>query len=133
MLNFILIGLITMYQSVLLPPNPALFQKWLQTNESGPGGFETYRPTSFEYPYGFSTSGMRFKKDGSFILYETNQDNEIVQFFGSWESISKAQMEISFHKGEKRNFIVEIKKLKSSLLIVDIKKLGSGNERLVNL
>ena len=133
MLNFILIGLITMYQSVLFQPNPALFQKWLQTNERDPGGLETYRPTSFEYPYGFSASGMRFKKDGSFILYDTDQDNEMVQIFGSWESISKAQMEISFHKGERRNFIVEIKKLKSSLLIVDIKKLDSGNERLVNL
>ena len=127
MIKFVFLGIIILYQSIQIPPDQYLFQKWLYACEAEKGGSAIYHPTSFDYPFSWGRSGMKFKKDGGFILYEVTPNDEIVQIFGTWNILSKNQLEISFSSNEKENVILEIKKLTSHELMVNIKEIKYHN------
>ncbi len=122
MIAALLIGFITAYQAVQLKPDPAIFQKWLHSYEEDSGNLKVYRPSSFDYPLGWGRAGMKFKENGCFNIYEFSPNDEQVLIHGLWKQITKNRFEITFPLGEKETYIIEIKELKSQLLIINKEK-----------
>ena len=120
---FLSFGFINIQQSIQIRPDPAIFQKWLHSYEEDTQGIKIYRPSSFDYPIGWGRHGMKFKDDGTYILYDIAPNDEMVQICGNWKSLSKDQLEITFPAGEKETFILEIKELKPQVL-----KITSANK-----
>ena len=113
---FLSFGFINIQQSIQTRPGQAIFQKWLHSYEEDTPGITIYRPSAFDYPLGWGRRGMKFKEDGCFTLYDIAPNDEQIQIFGNWKSVSKDQLEITFPVGEKESFIIEIKELKPQIL-----------------
>ncbi len=95
------------------------FQKWIHSYEEDTKDLKVYRPSSFDYPLGWGRAGMKFKEDGCITLYEIAPNDKQIQIQGIWKQVSKELFEITFPSGEKETFIIEIKKLKPEILIIN--------------
>jgi hypothetical protein len=112
----ILTVIILLHQSSQILPDPAIFQKWIHSYEEDTPGFKVYRPSSFDFPPGWSRKGMEFQQDGDFILYDIAPNDMRVEVQGNWEPMSNNNLKISFPSGKKESYILEIEKLKPNIL-----------------
>ena len=124
MIVVLLISFTIAYQAVQFQPDSVIFQKWLYSYEEDSNDLKTYHPTSFDYPVGWGRPGMQFKKDGCITLYELAPNDEQIQIHGTWKSVSKDLLEITFPHGEKEAFIIEINELKPQIFIINTRKLN---------
>lgn len=98
--------------------DPIIFQKWLHSYEEDTKDLKVYRPSSFNFPRGWGRSGMKFDKNGEFILFDIAPNDAIVQVPGKWRQITEDKLAISFPSGEKEDYTIEIKEINSEILKV---------------
>lgn len=96
--------------------DPIIFQKWLHSYEEDTKDLKVYRPSSFNFPRGWGRSGMKFDKNGEFILFDIAPNDAIVQVPGKWHQISGKKLEISFPSEDKEDFTIEIEEINSEIL-----------------
>jgi len=107
---------ILLHQSSQTLPDPVIFQKWIHSYEEDTPGLKVYRPSSFDFPPGWSRKGMEFKQDGNFILYDIAPNDMRMEVLGNWEPMSNNNLKISFQSGKKESYILEIEKLSPNIL-----------------
>lgn len=112
----ILTTIILLHQSAQTLPDPAIFQKWMHSYEEDTPGFKIYRPSSYDFPLGWSRKGMEFKEDGNFILHDIDPDDSRVELEGSWELVNGKDVKISFPSGKKESYTLIIEELKPNIL-----------------
>jgi hypothetical protein len=88
----------------------------MHSYEEDTPGFKIYRPSSFDFPPGWSRKGMEFRQDGNFILYDIAPNDMRMAVKGNWELMSNKNLKISFPSDKKESYIIEIDKLSHNIL-----------------
>ena len=119
-IHILLIAILTvvmlLHQSSQSLTDPSLIQKWMHSYEEDTPGYEIYRPSSYDFPLGWSRKGMEFKKDGNFILYDIAPDDSRVEIQGNWELVNSKDMKISFPSNKKEPYTLIIEELRPNIL-----------------
>ena len=72
---------------------------------------KTYTPVIFDYPLAMCRPGMKFCKNGSFVLFEITPNDQQIQIHGFWKPKSKGILEITLPDDERENYQIEINEL----------------------
>lgn len=108
--------IILLHSSSQTNTDPSLIKKWMHSYEEDTPGYEIYRPSSYDFPLGWSRKGMEFKKDGNFILYDIAPDDSRVEVEGFWELVTNKELKISFPSNKKESYTLIIEELRPNIL-----------------
>ncbi len=92
------------------------YQKWLHSYEEDTDNHMIYRPSSYDFPLGWTRVGMTFKDKGGFILHDITPDESLVKKLGRWKLIDNTKLEVSLSAGNKETLMIEIEKINCKIL-----------------